>query len=88
MHNLSPRRTGTDRSHFQQLNQCAAASQDALALEQCLSFERIELDILRERVDEIFIGNRGRKPGLGAGALDSDCEQGLEAMPMPPGSPR
>ena len=63
-------------------------NRDALALEQCLSFERIELDILRERTGGSSSGTAARKPGLGASALDSDCEQGLEAMPMPPGSPR
>ena len=57
-------------------------------LEERLLLERIEIEILRERVDQIFVGHRrGNRRGSPAnrhGPLDGRREQRFELRPLPP----
>ena len=43
--------------HFQQIDQRAAAREDSVALQQRLMLERLEIQVLRKRVDKILVGN-------------------------------
>src|SRR6478672_10021424 len=43
--------------HFEQIDQRAAAREHAIAFEQRLVLEHVKIEVLSERVDEIFVGN-------------------------------
>ena len=51
---------GDDHLHLQQLDQRPAAGEQAVALEERLLLDRLELEVLRERVDQILVGHRRR----------------------------
>ena len=60
-----------DRSHLEQVDQRLAAREHAVAFEQRLAFERLEREILRQRVDEILIGYGLRQFRLLSSVLSS-----------------
>jgi hypothetical protein len=70
--------------HFEQIDQRAAARQHAVAFEQGLMLEDVEVEVLRQRIYEIFVRNGGRKFRLRPHALDGGREHRLEALPLMP----
>src|SRR5262245_15466929 len=79
-----PAAAGGHALHFQELKQGAAAGKHAITLEQRLPLKRIEVDILRERVDQIVVGNCRREAWFGAAALDRGGEHRLEPLSLLP----
>ena len=75
-----------DDLHFEQLDQGFAALQQAFAFEQRLLFDRLQFQVLRERVDEILVGHRGGHFRLGAAAfrVPADSVPSPLAPPRPP----
>jgi hypothetical protein len=49
-----------------------------------MNVKRLERQILRERVDQILVGDGRREPRLGAAALDRGNEQRLEPVAVTP----
>ena len=63
--------------HLEQLDEALAARQDAVALEQRLPLHRIETEVLRQRVDEVVVGNRRGEPRILPAALNGGDKDGL-----------
>ena len=79
---------GDDHFHFQQLDERSAAVEQAVALEQRLFLDRLELEVLRERVDQIFVRHRRRDLRLRAASVRLRHEQRLQPAPLPCASRR
>src|SRR5438270_77273 len=72
--------------HLEELDERAGTGQQARLLEDGLLFERLEVEILRERVDQILVGHRGRQlrvrnGGAGGAALDHRRQHRLDLRP-------
>ncbi len=68
------------RLHFEQLDQRAAARQRAVALEQRLLLDRLELEILRQRVDQFVVRHLLRQAALGERAAEERGQQRFELL--------
>ena len=68
--------------NLEQLDERAAAGEDAVAFEQRLVLDGVEVEILREGVDQILVRHRRRKFRFGAHALDGHRQHGFEALPL------
>src|ERR1051325_9691515 len=68
--------------HFEQVDQRAATGEHAVAFEQRLPLEDLEVEILSERVHKIFVRHRWWKLRFGAHALDCRGEHGLQQLTL------
>ena len=55
--------------HLQQVDQRLRTRDHALPLEQCLTFHRAEVEVLRERIDDLYIRDFRWDPRLHAEEL-------------------
>src|SRR5688572_4817597 len=78
MHRARLRPAPRERLDLEQLDEAAAPLEDAVALEQRLTFERLEREVLRQRVDQVFVGDGRRKLRIAAAALDRRRQQRFE----------
>ena len=67
-----------DLSFFRELDQQFGARPQTVVLEQRLLFEDVEVEILRERVDQVFVRQRRGGSGIGAYPFDRRCQQRFE----------
>jgi hypothetical protein len=72
------------RLHLEQLDEALAPLENAVAFEQRLALERVELEVLGKGVDEVLVADRLRQPRLRPGPLHGDGEQRLQAVAMAP----
>jgi hypothetical protein len=69
---------------FQQIDQRAAAREDAVAFEERLVLDDLEIKVLGQRIHEILIRHRRREFRLGADAFDGGGQHGLEPLALMP----
>jgi imidazolonepropionase-like amidohydrolase len=67
--------------HLEQLEQHLGAGDDTVGLQQGLSFERFEIEILGQGIDEIFVGDVGRELALPPALGHRREHDFLEAIP-------
>src|SRR5258705_2717476 len=70
--------------HLEQVDQRAAPREDAVTFEQRLALDDFELQVLRERVDEVLVRHRRREPLVRSHSFDGGGEHGLEPLALTP----
>ena len=70
------------RFHLEQLDHRSAARNRAAALEQRLLLDRLELEVLGERVDEILVRHGRRQLLLADRAVEERAERRFQAPPL------
>jgi hypothetical protein len=69
-----------DGPHLEQLDERRRAIEDAVAFEQRLLFDGIQREVLRERVHELVIGDRGGNADVRVRTLGQMSDKGFEAL--------
>ena len=77
------RRAGDHDFHLEELDERFGACAQAVVFEQRLLFERVEVEILAERVDQIFVRQRCGRFRIGTGFFDGGRQQRLELRSLP-----
>ena len=77
------RSAGDDHLHLEQIDERPAARHQSVALEQRLLLDGFEIEILRQRVDQVFVGHRRRDLRIDAApALRLRHQQRFEPSPL------